>query len=95
MAKNKKEKFIHGFKLYNYVMQEIWKLITTLIFGIVVGLLLEKNGPDDNNYFVIVILIAMVVGLVNFFIGIIRIARKEEKSKIEKKELTENETKEL
>jgi hypothetical protein len=37
----------------------------------------------------------MVAGLVNFFIGIIRIARKEEKSKIEKKELTENETKEL
>ena len=48
----KKDKLVHGFKMYNYVMQEVWKLLTTLLFGVLAGYLLRKNGPEDNYYFV-------------------------------------------
>ena len=81
MAKIKKEKFVNSFKLYNYVMQEIWKLVTTLLFGIVLGYFVQKKSVENKKYFVLILIISMVVGLCNFFIGIIRIARKEEKRK--------------
>lgn len=90
MNKNKKEKFAQGFKMYNYVMQEIWKLLTTLLFGVLAGYLLRKNGPTDNNYFVISIIVSLFIGLINFFVGLLRIIKREEQRKKKQQEHNEN-----
>ena len=86
MSKNKKNNFITGFKLYNYVMQEIWKLLTTILFGLVAGYLFNKYGEEGNKYFLITFIICVVIGIINFFIGVIRIARREEEKEKRRQE---------
>lgn len=86
MGKKKKNSFVAGFKLYNYVMQEIWKLLTTILFGIVAGYLFNKYGEEGNHYFLITFLVCVVIGIINFFIGVIRIARKEEEKEKRRQE---------
>lgn len=78
MKKEKKEKVVAGFKTYVFVMQEIWKLLTILIIGILFGYLLKVKGPEGNHYIVYAIIISLVIGLLVFFTGLIRIIKKEE-----------------
>lgn len=88
MKKEKKEKVVAGFKTYVFVMQEIWKLITILIIGILFGYLLKVKGPEGNHYIVYAIIISLVIGLLVFFAGLIKIVKKEEQLK--KQEKVEN-----
>lgn len=88
MKKEKKEKVVAGFKTYVFVMQEIWKLITILIIGILFGYLLKLKGPEGNHYIVYAIIISLVIGLLVFFAGLIRIIKKEEQ--LRQKEQTED-----
>ena len=81
MKKEKKEKVVAGFKTYVFVMQEIWKLITILIIGILFGYLLKVKGPEGNHYIVYAIIASLVIGLLVFFTGLIRIIKKEEQYK--------------
>ena len=94
MNKQKKDKLVNGFKLYNEVMQEIWKFLTILLFGVLIGYLLQRNGPENNNRFVFALIIALAIGLVSFFIGLLKVIKKEEKRRLEKNN-QENEKTEL
>lgn len=94
MNKQKKDKLVHGFKLYNEVMQEIWKFLTILLFGVLIGYLLQRNGPENNNRLVFTLIIALALGLVSFFIGLLKVIKKEEKRRLEKNN-QENEKTEL
>lgn len=81
----KKEKIAKAFKTYNLIMNEIWKLITILLIGILIGWFIKrKNG--SNLGFVISISIALVVGLASFFVGIIRLSKNKEKEDLKEKE---------
>lgn len=81
----KKEKIAKAFKTYNLIMNEIWKLITILLIGILIGWFIKrKNG--SNLGFVISISIALVVGLASFFVGIIRVSKNKEKEDLKEKE---------
>ena len=93
MNKQKKDKLVHGFKLYNEVMQEIWKFLTILLFGVVLGYILQKRGPEDNNRFVFTLLIALVVGLLIFFVGLFSVIKKEETRRLNQKKIEDEEQK--
>lgn len=81
----KKEKIAKAFKTYNLIMNEIWKLITILLIGILIGWFIKrKNG--SNLGFVISISIALVVGLASFFVGIIRVSKNKAKEDLKEKE---------
>lgn len=81
----KKEKIAKAFKTYNLIMNEIWKLITILLIGILIGWFIKrKNG--SNLGFVISISIALVVGLASFFVGIIRVSKNKEKEDLKERE---------
>ena len=59
-------------------MQEIWKFLTVLLFGVVLGYILQKRGPEDNNRFVFTLIIALAIGLILFFVGLFSVVKKEE-----------------
>lgn len=82
----KKDKFIRDFKIYNFVMNNIWQLLTTLIIGFIVGWLLEKYvGSERNLWMLFSIILAIMVGIANFFLSLYSLMKK-----IQKKEETEN-----
>ena len=80
--KNKKEKAAYNFKIYNLIMSNVWRFLTTLLIGVLGGYLASRNGPKGNNYWLIMILVFLVIGLINFFLGIY----KEHKKLIEREE---------
>lgn len=93
MNKQKKDKLVHGFKLYNEIMQEIWKFLTVLLFGVVLGYILQKRGPEDNNRFVFTLIIALAIGLILFFVGLFSVVKKEETRRLKQKNLEDEEQK--
>lgn len=93
MNKQKKDKLVHGFKLYNEVMQEIWKFLTILLFGVVIGYVLQRRGPENNHYFVFSLIIALVVGLLIFFVGLFSVIKKEETRRLNQKKSEDEEQK--
>lgn len=93
MNKQKKDKLVHGFKLYNEVMQEIWKFLTILLFGVVIGYVLQRRGPEKNHYFVFSLIIALVVGLLIFFVGLFSVIKKEETRRLNQKKSEDEEQK--
>ena len=93
MNKQKKDKLVNGFKLYNEVMQEIWKFLTILLFGVVIGYVLQRRGPENNHYFVFSLIIALVVGLLIFFVGLFSVIKKEETRRLNQKKLEDEEQK--
>ena len=93
MNKQKKDKLVHGFKLYNEIMQEIWKFLTVLLFGVVLGYILQKRGPEDNNRFVFTLIIALAIGLILFFVGLFSVVKKEETRRLKQKNLADEEQK--
>lgn len=86
----KKDKFIRDFKIYNFVMSNIWQLLTTMLLGFGIGWLLEKYFDSEKNLFMIFSLIlAFSVGIANFFISLYKKLKKvqnEEDATNEKKE---------
>ena len=93
MNKQKKDKLVHGFKLYNEVMQEIWKFLTILLFGVVIGYILQRRGPENNHYFVFSLIIALAVGLLIFFVGLFSVIKKEETRRLNQKKSEDEEQK--
>lgn len=93
MNKQKKDKLVNGFKLYNEVMQEIWKFLTILLFGVVIGYVLQRRGPENNHYFVFSLIIALVVGLLIFFVGLFSVIKKEETRRLNQKKSEDEEQK--
>lgn len=93
MNKQKKDKLVHGFKLYNEVMQEIWKFLTILLFGVVIGYVLQRRGPENNHYFVFCLIIALAIGLLIFFVGLFSVIKKEETRRLNQKKLEDEEQK--
>lgn len=89
--KKGKDKFFKDLKVYNLIMSNIWQLITILILGILSGYLLEKNATDKNiNYMLFSIITFSVIGVVNFFVSIIRGSKKLEKEEVRKASLKGN-----
>ena len=65
--KNKKEKAAYNFKIYNLIMSNVWRFLTTLLIGVLGGYLASRNGPKGNNYWLIMILVFLVIGLNNIY----------------------------
>lgn len=69
----KKDKFIRDFKIYNFVMSNIWQLLTTLLIGFGIGWLLEKYvGSEKNLFMIFSVIIGLVIGIANFFFSLYR-----------------------
>ncbi len=67
-----KNKIIKDLKLYNVIMSAIWKLITTLILGILAGYLIARQGEEGNHYMLFTIIVFFIIGMINFFMDIYR-----------------------
>lgn len=80
MKTNKQEKIVKGFKIYSLIMQEVWKLLTIIGIGILVGWLITKD-KESKVGFVISIVVALVIGLAVFFVSLIRLSQKLNKDK--------------
>ena len=74
-------------------MQEIWKFLTILLFGVVIGYVLQRRGPEKNHYFVFSLIIALVVGLLIFFVGLFSVIKKEETRRLNQKKSEDEEQK--
>ena len=82
----KRDKFIRDFKIYNFVMSNIWQLLTTLLIGFGIGWLLEKYvGSEKKLFMIFSLLIAFSIGVANFFFSIYRKMKQLQKVDEEKK----------
>lgn len=85
MKKNSSE-IQKSIKTYNIVMSSVWQFITIVIIGILGGYLLEKNGNDsETNYMMFSVITSIVVGIIIFFLNLIKGLNKIDK-KPEKKD---------
>ena len=75
----KKDKFSKAFKTYNIIMQEVWKFLTIILIGVLIGYLIYRK-THNNIGFVISIIVALVLALIEFFVSLIRISKKGEKN---------------
>lgn len=67
----KRDKFIRDFKIYNFVMSNIWQLLTTLLIGFGIGWVLEKYvGSEKKLFMIFSICIALLIGVANFFFSL-------------------------
>ena len=78
----KKEKLSKAFKIYNAIMSEIWKLLTIILIGLLIGWLVERKSGSKLGY-LIALIVATVLGLVVFFVGLIRLSNKEMKKDVQ------------
>ena len=68
----KKEKAYKFFKNYNVIMSNIWLLITTMLVGVLIGYFVNKKFPTEKNiWFILIIIIFFVIGIINFFYSIL------------------------
>ena len=68
----KKEKAYKFFKNYNIIMSNIWLLITTMLVGVLIGYFVNKKYPTENNiWFILIIIIFFIIGIINFFYSIL------------------------
>lgn len=90
--KNDKKSLVHGMKAYNLIMSNVWQLLTILLIGILVGYLLTRNATNKKiNYMAISIIVFAVIGIIVFFVNIIREAKKMEQIEMRKKAKIEQE----
>ena len=67
----RKDKIIRDFKIYNFVISNIWQFITTALIGFLIGWLLEKYvGSEKNLYIIFSLIIFISIGIVNFFLAL-------------------------
>ena len=86
--KKDRSRLFHDLKIYNLVMSNIWQLITILVIGILAGYLFEKNAEDKSiNYMAFSIIFFFIIGVINFFVSIIRGIKKIEKEEARKAEI--------
>lgn len=83
----KDKKFRENIKLYNLVMSNIWQMITTIFFGILLGYLLNRNSEKDGKiYFLVSVLLFVLIAIFNFFrsiiVGLKKISKREELKRI-------------
>ncbi|MBQ8292185.1 MAG: hypothetical protein IJX78_00095 [Bacilli bacterium] len=96
MNSEKKKRLARDFKLYNVIMNNVWKFIVTVLIGVLLGYLTTKKSEDGNNYMVFCIVTFFIIGLINFFVGIIKehkklVKHEELRKKLENKEVEKNE----
>ncbi len=96
MNNEKRKKIARDFKLYNVIMNNIWKFIVTVLIGVLLGYLTTRNNEDGNNYMVFCTITFFIIGIINFFVGIIKehkklIKNEELRKKLENKEENNNE----
>lgn len=73
----KKDKIVKDIKLYNLIMSNIWQLLTTILFGVLVGYLLNRYAEKENNHYMLFsIIVFFIIGIINFFVAIIRGSKK-------------------
>ena len=85
----KRDKFIRDFKIYNFVMSNIWQFIATSLVGFGIGFLLEKYiGSEKNLYMIFSVIIFISIGVANFFLALYK-----QFKKIEKREKEDTEPK--
>lgn len=87
----KKDKLFKNIKLYNVIMNNFWLLITTTLTGVVIGYFWSNNSKkEDNHYMLFSIIIFFVIGVINFFIRIIKELNKVNQVENELEEEKEN-----
>ena len=74
-----KDKLAKDFRIYNLIMSQVWKFLTTIIIGILLGYLASRKGEEDNNYMIVIIIASFVIGIFNFFLGLYKEHKKMEK----------------
>lgn len=85
----KKDKIAKDFKIYNLIMSQVWRFLTTIIIGILFGYLVSRKGEEGNNYMIVIIIASFVIGIFNFFLGIYKEHKKLEKREEMRKRLEE------
>lgn len=62
------------------ILYQVWYLLGGVVFGLFFGLVVRnqgvKNGDDGNLYFIVILIIAFVVSLINFLIKVIKICKR-------------------
>lgn len=94
--KKDKSRLFKDLKVYNLIMSNIWQLVTILLIGVLAGYLFEKNAEDKSiNYMLFSIIFFTVIGIINFFVSIIkgskRLEKEEAKKALARKQLEEKE----
>ena len=85
--KKKKDNIIHDIKIYNIIMSNVWKLITFLLIGVLGGFLFEHYSKyKDFNYMLFSIVLFAIIGIIDFFVSIVRDSKRLEKAEKKKKE---------
>ncbi len=87
-----KDKLAKDFKLYNVIVNNFWKLIATVTIGFLLGYLTTRKSEAGKNYMVLCIVVFLVIGIINFFIGIIKehhklIKRDEMRKRLEEQQI--------
>lgn len=81
----KKDKVVRDWKLYNIIMSNIWQFIATILCGFLFGYLMERRAENkDINYMLFSVILFIVIGCINFFLGIIKQLKKIEKEQEKK-----------
>ena len=77
----------HDIKIYNIIMSNVWKLITFLLIGVLGGFLFEHYSKyKDFNYMLFSIVLFAIIGIIDFFVSIVRDSKRLEKAEKKKKE---------
>lgn len=91
-----KDKLAKDFKLYNVIVNNFWKLIVTVIIGFLLGYLTTHKSEAGNNYMVLCVVVFLAIGIINFFIGIIKehhklVKRDEMRKRLEEQQMSKDE----
>ena len=85
--KKKKDNIIHDIKIYNIIMSNVWKLITFLLIGVLGVFLFEHYSKYKGfNYMLFSIVLFAIIGIIDFFVSIVRDSKRLEKAEEKKKE---------
>ena len=85
MKKNK-DNLVKDLKIYNLVMTNVWQLLTIIAIGILAGYLFEKYATNqDINYMAFSIIFFSIIGIINFFVSILKGVKKLVKTDKDKK----------
>ncbi len=86
--KKDKDHLVKGLKTYNVIMSNVWQLLTIILMGVLAGYLFQRNAIDKKfNYMAITIIVFTVIGIIVFFVNIIKASKK--LAKAEKKQIAE------